>query len=452
MEQTELVHSKDLDEILEVILHRYGYDFSGYAKGSLLRRVNRFAGEIKAGSAYDLKYTILNNETIFRHFLQEVTVNVTELFRDPLYYKAMREKILPVLASYPIIKIWHAGCSSGEEVFSMCILLHEAGLLNRARIYATDINPSNLDKAKSGILPLRHMKEYTANYQQSGGKHEFSDYYTARYDHAIIKEELRTGIVFSQHNLVSDNVFNEFQLICCRNVMIYFNKQLQDRVLRLFHESLSSLGFLTLGLKETLQFSSIYDKFEPFHPVAKMVIIGGSAGSIDVIVQILQSLPKNFQVPIVLVIHRMKNTASKLDKMLGKKTGIKHIAEPEDKEPIRPGMVYLAPQNYHLLAEADHTFSLDYSEPVNYSRPSIDLSFESFANLYGKATVAIVLSGANTDGAAGLKKVIACGGMAVIQAPETAEYPAMPKAAAILNNAAIIRKPEEIVHCILHNV
>ena len=270
MEQKELIHAAELDELLEVILHRYGYDFRGYARGSMLRRINRFAGEMKSASAYDLKYTLLNNDTVFKRFLEEVTVNVTELFRDPVYYKAMREKVLPVLASYPLIKIWHAGCSSGEEVFSTCILLQEAGLLNRTRIYATDINPANLEKAKKGILSLRHMKEYTANYLHSGGKNDFADYYTAMYDHAIIKEELRSGIVYSQHNLVSDNVFNEFQLVCCRNVMIYFNKSLQDRVLKLFYDSLSPLGFLALGLKETLQFSSISDKFEAVHPAAKI--------------------------------------------------------------------------------------------------------------------------------------------------------------------------------------
>jgi chemotaxis protein methyltransferase CheR len=270
MEKGERVHIGELDEILQVILHRYGYDFRGYARSSLLRRINRFAQEIGTASAYDLRYTLVNNEAVFRHFLEQITVNVTELFRDPAYYKAMREKVLPVLASYPIIKIWHAGCSTGEEVFSTCILLHEAGLLSRSRIYATDINPANLEKAKSGILSLRHMKDYTSNYLHSGGKQDFADYYTAMYDHAIINEELRSGIVFSQHNLVSDNVFNEFQLVCCRNVMIYFNKELQDRVLGLFHESLAPLGFLALGLKETLQFSSIYDKFEPVQHVAKI--------------------------------------------------------------------------------------------------------------------------------------------------------------------------------------
>ena len=270
MKETEHIRTEELEDILQVMLHRYGYDFTGYARASLLRRINRFANEIQSASAYDLKYKLLNSEAVFQHFLQELTVNVTELFRDPLYYKILREKVLPVLASYPVIKIWHAGCSTGEEVFSMCIMLHEAGLLKRTRIYATDINPLNLERARNGILPLRNMKEYTANYQQSGGKKDFADYYTARYDHAIINEELRNEVIFSQHNLVSDNVFNEFQLVSCRNVMIYFNKQLQDRVLQLFYDSLSPLGFLTLGMKESLQFSPVQDKFEPINTTAKI--------------------------------------------------------------------------------------------------------------------------------------------------------------------------------------
>ena len=270
MVERKLISSEELEEILEVLVHRYGYDFTGYSRSSLLRRVNRFTNKIAGGSSYDLKYNLLNNESVFHYFLQEVTVNVTELFRDPIYYKTLREKVFPILATYPVIKIWHAGCSTGEEVYSMCILLHEAGLLNRTKIYATDINTVNLEKAKKGMMPLRNMKEYTNNYHQSGGKHDFTDYYTARYDHALIKEELRSPIIFSQHNLVSDNVFNEFQLISCRNVMIYFNKQLQNRVLGIFHESLASLGFLTLGLKETLQFSNLKDKFECIHPTAKI--------------------------------------------------------------------------------------------------------------------------------------------------------------------------------------
>ena len=270
MEETNSIRIEELDEILQMLLHRYGYDFTNYTKASLLRRINRFAKEMNTSSAYDLKYILLNNESEFQHFLQEVTVNVTELFRDPAYYKVLCEKVLPVLASYPIIKIWHAGCSTGEEVFSMSILLHESGLLKRTRIYATDINPANLEKAKNGIISLSNMKEYTTNYLKSGGKKDFADYYTARYDHAIINEELRKKVVFAQHNLVSDNVFNEFHLISCRNVMIYFDKKLQNRVFQLFHESLVPLGFLSLGLKESLQFSDADDKFNSIHKTAKI--------------------------------------------------------------------------------------------------------------------------------------------------------------------------------------
>ena len=179
-----------------------------------------------------------------------------------------------------------------------------------------------------------------------------------------------------------------------------------------------------------------------------MIVIGGSAGSLDVIISILQSLPEGFRTPIVLVIHRMKNTSSKLDKMLGKKTGIKLISEPEDKEPIANGHVYLAPQNYHLLAEADHSFSLDYSAPVNFSRPSIDVSIESFAQVYGKRMMAVVLSGANRDGAAGIEKLIAAGGKAIVQSPASAEYPSMPKAAIERNRTVKVCEVDEIVHCI----
>jgi chemotaxis protein methyltransferase CheR len=262
MENREDIPIVEINNVLQVIKHTYGYDFTNYAKASLQRRVIKFMGDSKMDSIYDLKFRLLNDPATFQQFIETITVNVTELFRDPSFYKMLGEKVLPTLASYPIIKIWHAGCSSGEEVYSMCILLHEAGLLQRTRIYATDINPSNLKKSIAGIIPLHLMKDYTTNYIQAGGKYEFSDYYTARYNKALIKNEIRKNVVFSQHNLVTDNVFNEFQLICCRNVMIYFDKELQNKVTRLFYESLSPLGFLTLGSKESLLFSDVRNEFE----------------------------------------------------------------------------------------------------------------------------------------------------------------------------------------------
>jgi chemotaxis protein methyltransferase CheR len=256
------ISEDELNELLSFIKETYGYDFTNYSKASLIRRFIRCMEEAKLRTAYDLKFYLTNNKTQFDWFLQSVTVNVTEMFRDPSFYKAIRGKVLDRLATYPIIKIWHAGCATGEEVFSMAIMLHEAGLLERTKIYATDINPANLEKAKKGIVPLQPMKEYTTNYLQSGGKEEFSNYYTARYNGALISAELRKNIIFAQHNLVTDTGFNEFQMICCRNVMIYFEKDLQDRVIKLFYDSLSPLGYLALGLKESLLFTDIKSKFE----------------------------------------------------------------------------------------------------------------------------------------------------------------------------------------------
>ena len=264
----ELTNS-DLNDILNLIHTQYGYDFSGYAVASLKRRIHRFT-RISNTSIFDLKFHINNDKSFFSWLLQSLTVNVTELFRDPSFYKVIRTDILPVLHTYPLIKIWHAGCSTGEEVYSMAILLHEAGLLSRCKIYATDVNISNLERAETGIIPLAHMKEYTANYRQSGGIADFSNYYTARYDNAIINKDLRKNIHFSHHNLVTDGVFNEFQLIFCRNVMIYFNKELQNHVIDLFRHSLSPMGYLALGIKESLLFANCRDKFETINDKNKI--------------------------------------------------------------------------------------------------------------------------------------------------------------------------------------
>jgi chemotaxis protein methyltransferase CheR len=251
----------ELEQLLSMLHQVYGYDFTGYSKSSLLRRMVKFMDENELHNGAQLIQLLAGDTNAFQSFLETITVNVTEMFRDPVFYTTLREKVLPVLATYPQINIWHAGCSTGEEVFSLCILLFEAGLLQRTRIYATDINAGNLEKARTGVLPMHHMREYTVNYRQAGGKNDFSDYYTALYDHVIINKEMRERVVFLQHNLVTDRSFNEFQLILCRNVMIYFNKQLQNKVLKLFYDSLSSLGFLALGMKESLLFSEQKSKF-----------------------------------------------------------------------------------------------------------------------------------------------------------------------------------------------
>lgn len=247
-----------LNDVLEV----HGYDFKDYSKASMIRRVNRLISLDHFPSFAELRYRVKTDGDYLKRFIEEITVNVTEMFRDPDFYRALREQVLPQLYSKPFIRIWHAGCASGEEVYSMAILLEEANLLHKSIIYATDINPDVVERAKTGIFKLSQMKQYSENYIASGGNRDFSSYYTARYDRVVFDENLKKKTVFATHNLVHDGSFNEFQLILCRNVMIYFDKDLQNKVLQLFDASLETLGFLALGSKETIKFSSIIPKYK----------------------------------------------------------------------------------------------------------------------------------------------------------------------------------------------
>lgn len=261
-----MIQSGELKTLLESIRFVYGYDFTEYAEASVIRRVTHFMRTNKINTLPELGRLLVSDEDAFARFVLEFTVNVTEMFRDPLFFKSLREKVLKHLATYPFLKIWVAGCSTGEEVYSVAILLQEEGLLERAVIYATDINQRVLQAAKEGLYRMDLMQAYTANYQKAGGKHTFSDYYTAKYDAAMLNKILKQHVVFSIHNLAVDGSFNEFQLILCRNVLIYFNQNLQNKVINLFHDSLSPFGFLALGNKESLLFS---DKQRVFAEVDK---------------------------------------------------------------------------------------------------------------------------------------------------------------------------------------
>lgn len=257
-----MIKDADVDILLNDLLDQYGYDFTDYSMASLKRRVNRLFAIDKFPSFAEFRFRLKNDEHYLKRFVEEITVNVTEMFRDPSFYKILRSEVLPILSTYPLIRIWHAGCSTGEEVYSMAILLKEANLLHKSLLYATDINPDVLERARKGIFPLMNMKQYSENYILSGGTQDFSTYYTAKYDHAKFDVDLSVKMIFATHNLASDRSFNEFQLILCRNVMIYFEKELQDRVLLLFDGSLEQLGFLGLGSKETIRFSSIAGHYQ----------------------------------------------------------------------------------------------------------------------------------------------------------------------------------------------
>ena len=259
--QGNLIKDDEVELLINELAQRYGYDFSNYTRASLRRRINRILIIDRIPSFAELYYRLKNDGTYLTHVVESLTVNVTEMFRDPFVFKVIREEVLPVLATHPFIRIWHAGCASGEEVYSMAILLEEANLLNKSLIYATDLNPSVIENIKKGIFPLSRMQQYSENYIASGGKKDFSSFYTAQYGWAKFNQRLKHKMIAAMHNLVSDRSFNEFQLIFCRNVLIYFDKELQDKVLRLFDDSLEKLGFLVLGSKENLRFSPIASKF-----------------------------------------------------------------------------------------------------------------------------------------------------------------------------------------------
>ncbi|MFY9577744.1 MAG: protein-glutamate O-methyltransferase CheR [Gaiellaceae bacterium] len=266
----EELEDLELRLLLEGVFRRYGFDFREYAPASLRRRVWRRVHAEGLGTISGLTERLLHDEATMERLLLDLSVNVTAMFRDPTFYVAFRQKVVPVLRTHPFTRIWVAGCSTGEEVYSLAILLQEEGVYERARIYATDINESVLDRARGGVFPLEKMREYTQNYIRAGGTRAFSEYYVAAYDGAQFQRPLIENVVFAQHNLVSDRSFNEFHVIVCRNVMIYFEKKLQDHVHRLFYESLPTFGILALGHKESIRFSPFEDRYEELDGGEKM--------------------------------------------------------------------------------------------------------------------------------------------------------------------------------------
>ncbi|MBI5594204.1 MAG: protein-glutamate O-methyltransferase CheR [Deltaproteobacteria bacterium] len=260
----------EIQLLLDAVYLKYGYDFRGYAEASLKRRILRNLDFSGYRNISELLHHVLNDKSCFEKLLLDLSINVTDMFRDPLFYKAIRDHVLPDLKKLPFIKVWHAGCASGEEVYSMAILFFEEGLDQKTRVYATDFNEKILIAAREGIYSLEKMKAYTANYHQSGGKASFGDYYAARHDHAAIHESFKKNIVFAHHNLVSDGPFGEMDLIFCRNVLIYFNRNLQNRVFHLFNDSLGEGGYLCLGSKESPRYSTCSDDFEDVVPKEKI--------------------------------------------------------------------------------------------------------------------------------------------------------------------------------------
>lgn len=252
----------EINLVLDAIFERYGYDFRQYQPITIRNRIEQFCREKGHNNIAEMIPKILHDRSYFYELFMSLSITVTEMFRHPLQYKTIRSGTMSALRTYPFINVWHAGCATGEEAYSMAILLKEEGMLHRSQIYATDINDRSLSTAVKGIYPLEEWRTYTANYDKSGGIGSLSDYYTIKYQRAKAMDELRKRITFSNHNLASDGVFAEMHLIMCQNVLIYFNKTLQNRVLRLFANSLCHQGFLCLGERETLDFTAVSNLFE----------------------------------------------------------------------------------------------------------------------------------------------------------------------------------------------
>jgi chemotaxis protein methyltransferase CheR len=269
MKETE-IEEIEIDLLLEALFRLYGYDFRRYSKASITRRIRHLLGETGLGRVSEMIPELLNDKSFLEKLVYDFSITVTEMFRDPDFYRAVREQVIPYLKTYPFVKIWHAGCATGEEVYSMAIVLKEEGLYDRATIFATDFNNPALTKAKEGIYSLKDIKRYTLNYQDTGGTSSFSEYYHAQYDSVIMDQSLKKNITFANHNLVTDGTFSEMHLILCRNVLIYFTKTLQDRVLGLFDDSLVHGGFLCLGTKESIRFSDVAEAYETIDSKAKV--------------------------------------------------------------------------------------------------------------------------------------------------------------------------------------
>jgi chemotaxis protein methyltransferase CheR len=256
------VEELEIELLLEAVYRRYGFDFRQYAAASLKRRLWRRMIAEHLDTISQLQDRLLHDPQCMERLLLDLSINVTAMFRDPSFHVALRDKVVPMLHTYPFTRIWCAGCSTGEEVYSLAILLEEEGLYDRTRIYATDINEAVLETAREGVFQLDRMKQYTQNYIRAGGKRDFSEYYVAAYDGARFSRSLIDNVVFAQHNLATDRAFNEFNLILCRNVMIYFDKTLQSHVHELFYESLDIFGILALGHKESVGFTPYADAYE----------------------------------------------------------------------------------------------------------------------------------------------------------------------------------------------
>ena len=459
----------EIELLLEGIHRRYGFDFRQYAPASLRRRVRRRMDGEKVETISALQNLLLHDPAVMERLLLDLSVNVTAMFRDPSFFLSFREKVVPMLRTYPFARLWVAGCSTGEEVYSLAILLAEEGLADRVRIYATDINEAVLEQARLGVFPLDKMQEYTQNYIRAGGTRSFSEYYVARYDGARFARELADGVVFAQHNLVSDADLQRVQRDHVpQRADLLRAAAAGARAPALLRQpgDVRSPGAGTEGDDPVLPARALVRgarrgraavqegsmRSRAFGPLPwgnlpvprtppprssstmrcsmsyELIAIGASWGGLQAVGTLLEGIPQQLDQTIVVAQHRSaESSRGVLESLLQRHIG-RPVSEPGDKEPVEPRHVYVAPADYHLLVEDSH-FALSVDARVQFARPSIDVLFESVAEVYRDRAIGIVLTGANEDGAAGLAAIKRNGGVSIVQDPHTAERRMMPDAA-----------------------
>lgn len=463
--------------LLSAMEHRWGYDFRGYSRASIKRRVRHAMIRHRMQHVSAMIPRVLHEPEFFQDVVRDFSITVTEMFRDPQVWNTLREEVFPRLATWPYFKLWHAACATGEEVYSMAILLQEANLLERATIYATDFNDAALATGKRGVYARKDMGLASRNYAKAGGKQSLSAYFrgNAAADTVRMIDELQSRIVWANHNLVTDEVFGEMNLIVCRNVLIYFTQPLQNRVLELFTKCLPHGGLLCLGNKESIDFSSVVDWYEPvaakdrlfrridatslppcsrsasvMHaqtpdlsvpPLVKpdkavsiVIAIGCSLGgmhALQVLLSELSSLKDGFagnSIAVLITQHVATASESAMAEVLQLACALR-VKEAEEGETIEAGTVYLAPADYHLLLNDDWTLALSCDEPDHFARPAINVMFESVAEVCAERSIGVLLTGANDDGARGLAKIHGTGGFTIVQDPIDAASKTMPRAA-----------------------
>lgn len=473
------VQELEIKLLLDALRYRAGFDIRHYAQASLRRRLLASLASCGVHRISDAIPMVIHEPEFFNKLIYVLSVTFTEFFRDPQFFRVIRTRVIPILRTYPFINIWHAGCSTGEEVYSMAILLREEGLLGKTRIYATDFNDQSLWHAEKARYDSENLKACEANYLQSGGSCHFSDYCQLEDGMIHMDSSLTENIVFSSMNLATDNVFTQAHLVICRNVLIYFDRILQNRILSLLHNTLVHGGVLCLGSHETLQFSDVSDNFLPVSEKWKVfqkrvtvpktlayedprkayartiplhtpkrifnaVVIGCSSGGMMALRLVLGKLPPDFPVPVIVVQHLAAGADMDfLTANLSEHT-VLNVVEAQEKQKAQRGHIYIAPPGYHLLLEYDSTFSLTNDPRVHYSRPAIDILFESASAVFREQLIGVLLTGANSDGARGLEQIRASGGFTIVQDPQTAEAAQMPRAAIALNAADRVLPLSEI--------